>query len=101
MLEHTQKHMLQTVDRFRPLLVMMAIDCKHYNMFNKNMNYSYRPEEWEWLQSKGAPLRMLAYKIAKRQHSKGRFFLIENPQRSELWETQEFVNCWKCLVCGK
>ena len=89
MLEHTQKHMLQTVDRFRPLLVMMAIDCKHYNMFNKNMNYSYRPEEWEWLQSKGAPLRMLAYKIAKRQHSKGRFFLIENPQRSELWETQE------------
>jgi hypothetical protein len=89
MLEHTQKHMLHTVDRFQPLLVMMAVDCRHYTMFNKNMNYSYRPEEWEWLQSQGAPLRMLASKIAKRQRSKGRFFLIENPRRSELWETQE------------
>ena len=28
-----QRHVLQVVGRFRPLLTMMGVDCKHYNLF--------------------------------------------------------------------
>ena len=88
------KRSLQTeacaiLHRFRPELILMGLDCRYYSRFNKNMNFSHRLGDWEWLQSLQHPLLKLAASLAKEQHANHRFFLIENPQNSELWEQPE------------
>ena len=70
---------------------MLEIDCRHYNLFNKNLNYSHRPEVWEDLQHQDRPLLVFTASVAKRQWESSRFFFIENPQRSELWAMPEIT----------
>lgn len=70
---------------------MLEIDCRHYTLFNKNLNYSSRLDEWEELQRQDRPLRTFTTSMARRQHESGRFFLIENPERSELWSMPDMV----------
>eukprot|EP00434_Breviolum_minutum_P010232 symbB.v1.2.009030.t1/scaffold568.1/size186168/6 len=40
----------ETLDRFRPTLLMIETDCTHFTLFNKNLNYSQRLDEWHRLQ---------------------------------------------------
>ena len=81
----TRSQAFEVLDRFKPMLVMLGIDCKHYNLFNKNLNYSQRLDEWEQLQQEDRPLLTFTTSVAKRQYEAQRHFLIENPIRSELW----------------
>ncbi len=81
----TRSQAFDVLDRFKPLLVMLGIDCKHYNLFNKNMNYSQRLDEWEQLQQEDKPLLTFTTSVARRQWEAQRYFFIENPIRSELW----------------
>lgn len=85
----TRSRAFEVLDNFKPLLVMLEIDCRHYNLFNKNLNYSHRPEVWQELQEEDRPLLTFTAKVAKKQWEASRFFFIENPQRSELWSMPE------------
>ena len=80
---------VKTLDTMRPLLLMIEIDCRHYTIFNRNLNYSQRPLEWQQLQNEDRPLLVFSVDMAERQIRAGRFFFVENPERSELWSQPE------------
>ena len=80
---------VKTLDTMRPLLLMIEIDCLHYTIFNRNLNYSQRPLEWQQLQNEDCPLLVFSVDMAERQIRAGRFFFVENPERSELWSQPE------------
>ena len=87
LMESSMRHEAMKVQkRFRPYLIMLGLDCKHYNRFNRNMNYSHRLDEWYELQSQDRPLLDLSADLAEVQHKHGRFFWFENPLNSEVWE---------------
>ena len=85
----TRQEAMKVLRRFRPLLTLMGIDCKHYNRFNRNLNCAHRLDQWYDLQANDKPLLDIVTKIATEQHQSGRYFLIENPQNSELWDTPQ------------
>ena len=85
----TRSAAFKTLDTMRPLLVMIEIDCKHYTIFNKNLNYSHRLLEWQQLQDEDHPMLTFSTTMAERQVKAGRFFFVENPERSELWNKPE------------
>ena len=71
MKEEVQNSIFKTLRRFRPLLTLMGLDCRHYNLFQ--------------LQQGDAPLRQMAASVAEEQLKNNRYFLM----RSEVWETPE------------
>ena len=81
----------ETLDRLRPTLLMIETDCTHFTLFNKNLNYSQRLDEWHRLQQEDQPLVTFSTTMATRQHQAGRFFLLENPLKSELWQQPQVV----------
>ncbi|CAK9027003.1 Tyramine beta-hydroxylase [Durusdinium trenchii] len=74
------------VDQFKPWLIVMGVDCRFWNLFNINMNWSHRQELLESLQDEERILVQFAVDIALMQYKAGRYFLLENPLRSRLWE---------------
>ena len=81
----------ETLDRLRPTLLMIETDCTHFTLFNKNLNYSQRLDEWHRLQQEDQPLVTFSTTMATRQHQAGGFFLLENPLKSELWQQTQVV----------
>ena len=77
---------LNTLRRLKPYLTLLGLDCRHYTLFNKNLNYSHRPQEWLQLQRQDKPMLDFTVCVAEEQLQSGRYFLIENPLRSELWQ---------------
>ena len=87
LMESSTRHEAMRVQkRFRPHLMMMGLDCRHYTRFNRNLNYAHRLDEWYELQAQDRPLLDLTCDLAEGQYKHGRFFWVENPQNSEVWE---------------
>ena len=63
----------------------IPLERAYYNLFNRNCNFSHRLQEWQELQDEQEPLLDLATDLALEQHRQGRFFILENPQRAEVW----------------
>lgn len=70
-------------------MLLLELKCTHYTLFNKNLNYSHRLEEWQELQREDEPLLNFTSSMANRQADAGRYFFVENPERSELWQTPQ------------
>ena len=87
----TRRVAFKTLDDFRPMLLMLELKCTHYTLFNKNLNYSHRLEEWDELQHEDKPLLDFTSSMANRQADAGRYFFVENPERSELWQTPQMI----------
>ena len=87
----TRRVAFKTLDDFRPMLLMLELKCTHYTLFNKNLNYSHRLEEWDELQHEDKPLLDFTSSMANRQADPGRYFFVENPERSELWQTPQMI----------
>ena len=87
----TRRVAFKTLDDFRPMLLMLELKCTHYTLFNKNLNYSHRLEEWQELQHEDKPLLDFTSSMANRQADAGRYFFVENPERSELWQTPQMM----------
>ena len=69
LMQSSMRHEAMRVQkRFRPFLLMMRLD------------------EWYHLQLQDRPLLDLTADLAEVQHKHGRFFWIESPQNSEVWE---------------
>lgn len=87
LMESSTRHEAMRVQkRFRPHLIMLGLDCRHYTRFNRNLNYAHRLDEWYELQAQDRPLLDLTCDLAEGQYKHGRFFWVENPQNSEVWE---------------
>lgn len=89
--EEVRNHIMKAVKKFKPWLVILGVDCRFWNQFNINMNYSQRPELLQSLQDEERPLVQFACELADFQLYHNRYFLIENPQRSQLWTLREVI----------
>ena len=76
----------KAVKTLKPLLLLVAWPCTVWNIFNRNMNYSYRLDELESLRDEDRPLVKLGVELCYEQIEGGRFYLGENPLRSDLWK---------------
>ncbi|CAE8672696.1 unnamed protein product, partial [Polarella glacialis] len=79
---------LNAVDRFKPLLTIVAYPCTLRCIFNRNINYKGREEELEALKSTEDVKYWTALHTIHKQLAGGRFFLLENPPGSDLWNEQ-------------
>lgn len=82
----------------------MGLDCRLWNLFNINLNYSQRLDSLQQLQDDELQLVAFACESALEQWRNGRYFLIENPQRSRLWslpeilELESLLSVWKTTL---
>ena len=76
----------KAVRTLKPLLLVIAWPCTVWNLFNRNLNYAHRLEELESLREKDRPLVELGADMCYEQIAGGRYFLGENPVRSDLWK---------------
>ena len=102
----TQKTWRDAQESFNPLLVVVEIECTHWNTFNENLNYAGkdRMDELEALRDDDRPLVRQGVLACERQIQKGNLFLLENPQASRIWELPEVQRLSMrddvFLVCG-
>ena len=81
-----QADVKKALHKFKPWFVIMGLDCRLWNIFNANLNYSHRLELLQELRDEELPLVEFAWEVALIQMKHGRYFLMENPQRSRLWD---------------
>ncbi|CAK9010797.1 unnamed protein product [Durusdinium trenchii] len=89
-----RKMIFQKLDHYKPWLVIMGVDCRLWNQFNINLNWSSpdRRLALRHLQDDEKVLVEFAVAVALRQHRAGRYFLLENPQGSQLWNLEEVTD---------
>ena len=83
-----QREVWRAVRKFKPWFILMGLDCRLWNLFNINLNYSQRLELLHELQADEIPLVILAVELAFFQIKNDRYFMFENPQRSQLWSLE-------------
>ncbi|CAK9109800.1 unnamed protein product, partial [Durusdinium trenchii] len=86
----TRAYIMEKVKKFKPWLIPMGVDCRLWNQFSINLNGSTpeRQVQLKELQRQERPLAHFATDVALEQYKNGRYFLIENPLRSTLWQEQ-------------
>ena len=86
----TRAYIMEKVKKFKPWLIPMGVDCRLWNQFSINLNWSTpeRQVQLKELQRQERPLVHFATDVALEQYKNGRYFLIENPLRSTLWQEQ-------------
>lgn len=52
----TRRAILDTVDKLKPLLLIIEWPCTYWNIFSENLNYSWRMDELEDLRESDRPL---------------------------------------------
>ena len=84
-----RKMIFDKLDHYKPWLVVMGVG---WNQFNINLDWSTpeRRRELHYLQADEKVLVDCKDRTI-RQHRAGRYFLLENPQRSRLWTLEEVM----------
>ena len=88
--EQDQDAVDKMLQRFKPLVLIQALDCKDWCLLQDNVNYVRRKI---LLLMRRRKARKIARKVVDwcfQQMEKGRYFLIENPLTSRLWQ-EDFV----------
>ena len=88
---HLQQGVRDAVKKYKPWAIIMGLDCRLWSIFNENLNYQDRKDLLASLREDEKELVKFACELALLQHQNGRFFLIENPQRSRLWSLNEIM----------
>ena len=83
--EH-QRSVRQAIDRLKPWLLIVGYPCTKYSIMNENANYGHRREELLELRQRDRRMLKFVTDLLQEQHAQGRFFVLENPLRSRLWE---------------
>ena len=78
-----QKQIQGAIDLHRPLLLLNEIDCRPWTLLQDNIN---RPDQLAALRAKVRPMFEKIVKWCEQQDREGRFWLIENPEQSRLWD---------------
>ena len=83
------KHM---VDYLKPLVLCQSLHCTPWTLLQDNCNYVNRPEELEQRREEERPTVKAAMDRCLDQHAQGRFYLIENPGPSRIWDEEDVLN---------
>ena len=86
-----QSRVLKAVRTFKPWLLVVGFPCTKYSLINQNCNYAHRLRELEVMREEDAPMRKFICDLLLEQHASGRFFILENPLTSRLWQQAEVV----------
>ena len=65
--------------------IVLVVDCRLWNIFSENVNFSQDHQRLQQLRGMELRLGLFAVEVALIQIQNGRFFLLENPERSRLW----------------
>ena len=76
------------LEKFAPLLVLVGFPCTLWSLFNENLNYAHRMEELMALREEQRPMLQWLCKQLKKQAEAGRFFALENSEKSRLWDEE-------------
>lgn len=75
----------KTIQEEKPLVVVIQYPCRYWSRLI-NTNYSHRPEEFQELRAKESAMFDLMLWTIREQTRQGRYWLLENPQGSDLWK---------------
>eukprot|EP00913_Durusdinium_trenchii_P028676 g26892.t1 len=81
-----QQRVSSMIDRFKPLILIQGVDCKDWTLLQDNVNYLHRHIQ---LLKRRARARKILVQVAEwcvKQSQQGRYWLIENPLTSRLWQ---------------
>lgn len=87
-----QQHCKQMVDHLKPLVLVQSLHCTPWSLLQDNCNYVDRPEELEMRREQERPTVKAAMDRCVDQHDQGRYYLIENPGPSRIWDEDAVVN---------
>ena len=86
--------LLKYVDQYQPMVTVMGPPCTAFGSWAR-YNKIHAHEAWSRSLAIGVPLAKLCAEIAEKQRRAGRYYLIENPWSSELWELPCFQHLMK------
>lgn len=89
--ESVRKDVFKMIRKFKPWLIVLGVDCRLWNIFSENLNFSQDRQRLQQLRELELPLVLFAVEVALIQIQNGRFFLLENPERSRLWLLEAVV----------
>ena len=76
------------INHLKPLVLVKSLHCTPWSLLQDNCNYVHRPEELEARREKERPTVRAAMERCLEQHHQGRYYLLENPTPSRLWEEE-------------
>ena len=83
-----QRHVDRALDQFKPLLLVQGLDCKDWCLLQDNVNYIHRLEQLWQRRARARPLVKRAAGWCAKQSRENRYWLIENPLTSRLWQEE-------------
>ena len=86
--EQVRREIFKILKKFKPWLTILGIDCRLWSIFNENLNYSQALDLLANLREDEMPLVIFACEVALFQFRNGRYFLLEDPQKSRIWSLQ-------------
>ncbi|CAE7322415.1 GIP, partial [Symbiodinium sp. CCMP2456] len=86
-----QREVHKAIQRTKPWLVVAGYPSTLYSLANENFNYRGQPEQLRQLRDDDRRMRRFVSDLFREQHHQGRFFLLENPQTSRLWQQPEIL----------
>ena len=84
---------MRYIDRHRPLVIVGGPPCTSFSKLSK-MNRCKFPSQWRASRVIGERLAQVMADACERQHREKRFFLVEQPANSEMWELGCFKKLW-------
>ena len=86
--EHHQAAVRRTIRQLLPLFLIAELHCTPWILMQDNTNYKDRPEELAERRALERPVVEEAMQWCRMQRQAGRYYLIENPQTSRLWDEE-------------
>ena len=83
--EH-QAYIRRCVKHYEPLVLIEELHCAPWILMQDNINYRQNPEALQARRDQERPVLQEAMEWCKMQHQAGRYYLLENPLTSRLWD---------------
>jgi len=95
-----QAILLEYIQVHKPMVIVAGPPCTAFASLSKINKWKY-PESYDKSRRTGLILASLMAEICRIQMGGNRYFLIENPAGSELFQLPEFEQLWKSNRVGK
>lgn len=86
-----QRQCKRMIDHLKPLVLVQSLHCTPWSLLQDNCNYTDRPDELEQRRAEERPTVKAALKRCEDQHHGGRYYLLENPERSRIWNEDAMI----------
>ena len=100
-LEQDQQAVDRMLVRFKPLVLIQALDCKDWCLLQDNVNYVRRKILLLMRRRKARKIMNKVIDWCFLQMEKGRYFLIENPLTSRIWLERYMIKLITWSLCGR